>query len=273
MAECRICATPTVFYVSKSGFDIDRCPACGFGQVDVSQDVLDSFYDKAYFNGEKAGFEQQENEMISVSKHCWIEKELAKLSGRGPLHVLEIGPGLGGPIAGYFERERKTDVYAAIEFSDYAAQRLRQRGLDVWVGRVVDPEILDACRGNYDFVFGTEVIEHDLDPKGFLRAVHDMLKPGGRAAFTTGNLDGRMAKRNKADWYYLDPPAHVSFWTPRSARRGMTDVGFKDFGVTRYGFRHIEAAQKLPSFLRDAVLWATDLSNISTGMTISAQRS
>lgn len=272
MKLCRVCSAQTVFYVEKNGFEVDRCPACGFGQVDVSPDVLASFYDKDYFNGDKASFAQQENEIISIARRRWIEHELKSLAGRGHLRVLEIGPGLGGPIAGYFERERPADKYAAVEFSDYAAEKLRARGLQVWTGRIVDAEIQESCRGQYDFVFGTEVIEHDLDPHGFLQAVQSTLKPGGRAAFTTGNLDGRMSRRHKGDWYYLDPPAHVSYYTPRSAARAMAAAGFRNFRVMRYGFRHLEVAEKVPAFLRGALLWATDVANVSTGMTISAER-
>ena len=270
--SCRICRTPVKFFARKNGFDVMQCPACGFGQVDVPPQVLATFYDREYFSGEKASFAQRENEEVSAARRFWIEGELAKLTVRGPLRVLEIGPGLGGPIAGYFERERKGDYYAAIEFSEHAAQRLRARGFEVWTGRVMEPQILQACRGRFDFVFATEVIEHDLEPHAFLRAVHDMLTPGGRAAFTTGNLDGQMARRRKADWYYLDPPAHVSFYTPRSAHKAMTDAGFKNFGVKRYGFRHIDIAARFPAFLRRSLLWATDVANVSTGMTISAVR-
>jgi SAM-dependent methyltransferase len=240
--------------------------------VDVSPDVLASFYAKDYFNGEKASFAQQESEPISLPRRRWIEYELKTFAGRGPLRVLEIGPGVGGPIAGFFERERPADTYAAVEFSEYAAERLRARGLDVWTGRVVDPGILDACRGRYDFVFGTEVIEHDLDPHGFLQAVQSMLMPGGRAAFTTGNLDGWMSRRGKEAWYYIDPPAHVSYFTPRSAAKAMTAAGLSNFEVTRYGFRHLEIVEKVPAFLRGALLWATHLFNVSTGMTIRAER-
>jgi len=259
-------------YVVKNGFEVYRCPACGFGQVDVAEEVLAAFYDKDYFAGEKAGFAQEEHEAISVARRRWIENELLKLQGRGPLAVLEIGPGLGGPIAGYFERERPADSYAAIEFSGYAAERLWARGLEVYTGRVVEPALMERLRGRFDFVFGTEVIEHDMDPHGFLGAVRAMLKPGGRAAFTTGNLSGWMSRRHKANWYYLDPPAHVSLFTPKAARRAMTDEGFVRFGVTRYGFQHLEVAERAPAFLRPAILWATDATNVSTGMTISGER-
>jgi cyclopropane fatty-acyl-phospholipid synthase-like methyltransferase len=267
--SCRICTSPVRLYARKNGFEVMQCTQCGFGQVDVTPEVLASFYDKSYFDGEKAHYAQEENVALPDANRYWIEMQLAPLAGRGPLRVLEIGPGLGGPIAGYFERERKDVQYTGVEFSEYAAERLRSRGLDVHTGRVVDPAILESCRGQYDLVFGTEVIEHDLEPHAFLGAVYAMLKPGGRAAFTTGNLDGGMARWKKTDWYYLDPPAHVSFYTARSARKALEMAGFRNVDVTRFGFNHIRIARKLhmPFLMR-----LVDMANISTGMTMSGER-
>ncbi len=219
--SCRICFGPSVFYVRKDGYDIYRCTRCGFGQTDVTLEAIAAYYDKAYFDGDKTpnAFGQAENNPVPASHRYWIEEQLAQVEGKGPLSVLEIGPGLGGPLAGYFERERPDVRYAAVEISEYASERLRSRGFTVYAGRVVDAEILEACRGQYDLVFGTEVIEHEIDPHGFVAALRQMLKPGGWAAFTTGNLDGLMARWKKADWYYLDPPAHVSYYTPRAVKR------------------------------------------------------
>lgn len=256
-------------YARKNGYDVLRCKSCGFGQTDVTKEEIAAFYDKAYFDGEKAEFGQMEDVTTPATHRFWIEQQLAKLRGDRPLSVLEIGPGLGGPLAQYFQRNRTDVSYAAIEISDYASERLRARGLDVYCGRVVDPQILEACRGKYDLVFGTEVIEHDLEPHAFVRSIHDMLKTDGRAAFTTGNLDGWMARRRGRDWYYLDPPAHVSFYTPESARRVFGAAGFRDIGISRYGFRHIEL--KLRTHLPGLLLF-THLANVSTGMTISAHR-
>lgn len=266
---CRICSGALKPYAQKNGFEVLKCTVCGFGQVDVTPEMLASFYDKSYFDGEKALFAQEENTPVPDTHRRWIELQLAPLAARGPLRVLEIGPGLGGPIASYFQSVRKDDSYTGVEFSEYAADRLRSRGLDVRAGRVVDPEILESCRGKYDLVFGTEVIEHDLEPHAFLGAVFQMLKPGGRAAFTTGNLNGWMARTRKADWYYLDPPAHVSFYTDRAARKALEMAGFSNVDVTRWGFNHIRVAAKLHM---PFLLPLTHLANISTGMTLSGQR-
>lgn len=267
--NCNICASAVEPYLEKNGYMILKCVRCGFGQVDVTPEEIADFYDKAYFAGEKANFSQEENTEIAPSHRYWIEDNLKHLAGKSSLRVLEIGPGLGAPMGGYFLSSHPEVEFAVIEISEHACTRLRARGFTVFQGRVTDSETMNACRGKYDLIYGTEVIEHDPEPHAFVRAVHDMLRPSGWAAFTTGNLDGFMARWNKGDWYYLDPPAHVSYFTPRAVKRVFKAEGFVQVKVKRYGFNYI--SMKLKTHL-PGILLATHFSNVSTGMSIIAQR-
>jgi SAM-dependent methyltransferase len=256
-------------HLSKNGYDVLKCVKCGFGQVNVSADEIAEFYDKAYFDGERAGFSQQEHCEARPEHRYWIEKNLGRLPGGSVLRILEIGPGLGAPIGAYFQHVYPQIDYEAIEISDYACERLAARGFNVFKGRVTETTTIDACRGKFDLIFGIEVIEHDPEPHAFVRAVHDMLKPGGWAAFTPGNIDGLMARWNKERWYYFDPPAHLSYFTPRAVKQVFGAEGFESVSVQRYGFNYI--AMKLRTHL-PGILALTHLSNISTGMSIAAQR-
>jgi 2-polyprenyl-3-methyl-5-hydroxy-6-metoxy-1,4-benzoquinol methylase len=271
MLNCRICAAPLKPYLKKNGYDIFKCTRCGFGQVNVTADDIAEFYDEQYFAGEKTHFAQEENTSIRPTQRYWIEENLMRLRMRSsaPLSVLEIGPGLGGHIGGYLQSAHPEITYAAIEISDYAAERLRSRALTVFQGRVTNPATLLETRGKYDLVFGIEVIEHDPEPHAFMRAVHDMLKPMGWAAFTTGNIGGWMARWNREKWYYLDPPAHVSYYTPKAVRSLFRAERFSPITVRRYGFNYID--MKLKTHL-PGILLATHLSNISTGMSVLARR-
>src|SRR5262249_28811985 len=144
-----------------------------------------------------------------------------------------------------------------------------RREFTVFEGRVTDPSTIESCRERYDLIFGTEVIEHDPEPHAFAGAVHEMLKPGGWAAFTTGNINGWIARLSGEKWYYLDPPAHVSYYTPTAVKVLFREAGFSPVQVQRYGFSYINL--KLKTHL-PGILLMTHLSNISTGMSISAQR-
>jgi len=267
--QCRVCSSELKFYVRKNDHDVMKCVVCGFGQVNVTAAEISDFYDKAYFSGEKAHFEQVENADAPRYHRYWIEKNLDRISKDHKLRVLEIGPGLGAPIAGYLRRDHPEIEFAAIEISDYASERLEARGFEIHRGRVTDTKTLHKCRAKYDLIFGTEVIEHDPEPHGFIQAVHDMLKPGGWAAFTTGNIDGGMSRWKKEEWYYLDPPAHVSYFNPRSVKQLFGSEGFEKVSVGCYGFNYIEL--KLKTHLPGILLLA-HLSKISTGMSIAAQR-
>lgn len=256
-------------YALKNGYAVLKCRQCGFGQVDVSLEEITAFYDRAYFEGEKAHFAQEEDVPISGAHRYWIEQVLKYFPRNAPLRILEIGPGLGGPIAGYLTQTYPNAEFAAIEISHYACGVLAQRGFHIFEGRVADREIVDACRGKYDLIFGTEVIEHDPDPHAFVAAVHAMLKPGGWTAFTTGNLDGWIARLKMVDRYYLDPPAHVSYFSRRSSHALFRAEGFRNVSVKCYGFNYIDLKLKtgLPG-----ILTLSHLSRISTGMTIAAQK-
>ena len=269
LTTCRICSSALKPYLKKNGHDVLRCTHCGFGQVNVTAAGIGAFYDKAYFEGERADFSQQENCEARPEHRYWIEGNLNLLPGGRVLQILEIGPGLGAPMGAYFQSFQPEMEYAAVEISEYACRRLSARGFNVFKGRVTETGTVEACRGKFDLVFGIEVIEHDPEPHAFVRAVHDMLRPGGWAAFTTGNIDGLMARWKKEHWYYLDPPAHLSYFTPRAVKEVFDAEGFENISVERYGFRHI--ALKLRTRL-PGILALTHLSNVSTGMSVAAQR-
>jgi len=78
-----------------------------------------------------------------------------------------------------------------------------------------------------------------------------------------------MSRWKKEHWYYLDPPAHVSYYTPRAVRHVFRSEGFESVSVRCYGFNYIN--WKLRTGL-PGILALTHLSHFSTGMSISAHR-
>jgi len=268
--SCKICASPRLkdLYLIH-GYQISQCRDCGFGQVDITAEELAAFYDQSYFKGEKARFAQAEDEAIRPSHRYWLEHYLAAFDRTQPLRILDIGPGLGAQFGEYLRATYPHIAYEAVEISAFAAERLRLRGFTIHHGRVVDPHILDACRSRFDLIVGTEVIEHDPEPHAFVAAIAAMLKPGGRCAFTTGNLRGIVARTQGERWYYLDPPAHVSYYTPAAARKVFAAQGLTNIDVWKIGFNYItlKLRTKLPG-----ILTLADLISLPTGMSLSAQR-
>ena len=263
-SPCKICRSPLVkkLYVIH-GYQIWQCGACGFGQVEITAEELAAFYDQSYFKGEKA------DEPIRPSHSYWLERQLRAFPPGQPLRVLDIGPGLGAGFGEYLRATYPHISYEVVEISDFAADNLRSRGFTVHHGRVADAQILDDCRGRFDLIVGTEVIEHDPEPHAFVGAIAAMLAPGGRCAFTTGNLRGVVARVQGPRWYYLDPPAHVSFFTPAAARTVFAAAGLVNVSIWKNGFNYItlKLRTRLPGILAIA-----HLLSLPTGMTISGQR-
>ena len=270
--NCRACESPSLkLWATKDGYDVFQCTQCGFGQAPVTQQDLDRLYEEAYWRGETtSNFSQAEDQPIFPSHIWWTEQQLRLIAGNpAPIRLLEIGPGLGGTRARYLREHHPGIQFEAIEISEFAAQSLTAQGFTIHTGSITTPAIIAALRGRFDLIVGTEVIEHEPEPHAFAAAAHAMLKPGGWSAFTTGNIDGVIARRKKADWYYLEPPLHVSYYTPKAFKTIFQKAGFDRLSAARYGFNHIDL--KLKTHIPGILLFA-NLTGISTGMTLRAHR-
>lgn len=263
--HCKICGGPMSRYASYGKFEVEKCRDCGFGQTNVTEADIRDFYESAYFSGDTARFSQSHEEEIDEGKKWWIDRFV---QGQD-ISCLEIGPGPAAMVPRYLGRTRSRLSYEAVEVSQSASEHLRERGLVVHTGKIYDDDISTAVGRRFDHVVATEVIEHDLDPRRFVSGMLDALKPGGRACLTTGNFDGLVARLKGPKWYYLDPPAHVVFYTPRSVRRLFAECGFRKVAVHCVGMSYIRLQQRLPI---PGLLRLVDALQVPTGMTIYAEK-
>jgi SAM-dependent methyltransferase len=253
-------------YASFRGkWEIRKCQECGFGQSNVTADDIKCFYESDYFAGLTGKFSQDQDDRIDEGRKWWVDTFIPG----SEINCLEVGPGSTATIAKYLQQSRPGIKYEAIEVSTFASEKLRGAGLSVYTGRLYDEDIRRAVNGQFDCLFATEVIEHDLDPQRFADGVFNALKSGGRACLTTGNFNGLTARYKGASWYYLYPPAHVCFYTPRSATILFKQAGFRNVEVHCVGLNYVRFNQKyrIPGFLQFA-----HMLQISTGMTISVQK-
>jgi len=81
--------------------------------------------------------------------------------------------------------------------------------------------------GGFDAVWAGEVIEHVADTERWVGEVRRVLRPGGRLLATTPRV-GPLARARRAP----DPRGqHLRFYTKRSLRDLLTDMGFADVHV------------------------------------------
>jgi len=95
--------------------------------------------------------------------------------------------------------------------------------------------------GSYHLVVSLEVIEHLYDPRRFVRAVHDLLGPGGTAIISTpyhGYLKNlALAVTGKLDDHFtaLWDGGHIKFFSIATLRELLTEAGLQDIRVLRVG--------------------------------------
>lgn len=107
----------------------------------------------------------------------------------------------------------------------------RREGFDVIQGMA--PEAFDAARqwGPFDHVVLADVLEHTAEPEPILRAVADLLAPGGSVIVSLPNIAYALARLRvlRGKWSYDDSGifdrTHLRFFTISTARELLQQAG------------------------------------------------
>lgn len=95
--------------------------------------------------------------------------------------------------------------------------------------------------GTFPLLVSLEVIEHCYAPREFAKSVFDLLEPGGKAFISTpyhGYLKNlALAITGKLDAHFtaLWDGGHIKFWSIKTLRDLLTEVGFEHIEFQRVG--------------------------------------
>jgi SAM-dependent methyltransferase len=229
--SCRICGTESVAAGSKVGhyaripFRLFRCPDCRFAFVDPPWSGLGHAYNEDYYRGKGVDWTvdyvyELEAPHATVRHYEW--RGFTRMVGRlAPLgrqtRWLDYGCGNGGLVR-YLHQQGMT---GAVGFDrGWIADRARDAGIPI-----LQEEEFAGQNGQFDVVTMLEVIEHVLDPLEVLQQARRLLKPNGILYLTTGNA--RPHRHRLADWRYVLPEIHVSFFEPRTLEVALSRAGFR----------------------------------------------
>lgn len=99
--------------------------------------------------------------------------------------ILEIGCG-DGATAAYAKRVEKSGRYVGVELSSAAAEKAS--AVDQIIVANIEETELNFPPQTFDVLIASEVLEHLVDPWAVLRAIHPLMKNGGRVFASSPNV-------------------------------------------------------------------------------------
>jgi len=188
-----------------------------------------------------------------------IEYVKPKIQKLLPKSVIDVGCGNG----------RMVQLFGNVK--DYLGIDINQKELDQIDKKVnVRLTTIDEVDDKFDFVFACEVLEHIVDPLGFLNSCKKNLKDDGKLVLTVPNFDSPIKKLMGRFWYGYIVKEHLWYFgrLPIVAlleKNGYEVSNVKSFGVyTNLGVvldrlnRGVVLAKYLlritPSFIRNLVI-------------------
>src|SRR6185369_13477918 len=97
-----------------------------------------------------------------------------------------------------------------------AAETAADKGHDVHNGTIeAFVHARPQLRAGFDAIFAQHVLEHVPDPRSFLSAARELLRPGGRLVICVPNFEARLRKLAPSSWGWYQVPVHLHHYSSR----------------------------------------------------------
>ncbi len=232
---CNLCGSEehSPLHVIK-GYTIVRCNECRLVFINprpVASELATIYDDGAYYGG---GSDYDDlhvgySNYLALTNHLrFVVGELLRpLKDVTPGVALDVGCSMGVVLDQL--RQRGWTPYG-VDVSSYATEYARHEfGLNVFTGTLDD---VDLPPDSVDLATMLLTVEHLPDPKGVLRQVHRLLKPGGVLIVGTHDIEGLWPRIVGARWRHFSMPEHVYYFSRRTLTRMLADVGLETFRAT-----------------------------------------
>jgi 2-polyprenyl-3-methyl-5-hydroxy-6-metoxy-1,4-benzoquinol methylase len=262
--SCNQCgADENTLLFSKNGFDLVSCKSCGLAYISNPPDQLalqkvysaDANYHDVLLDPDSIQFAEMQAIAGTHIGHVadWAEPGRLLDAGCSTGLFLDLARAHGFEVSG-------------VEFSKESARFARDHfGLTVADG---DIRAVKKADGQFDVITMFDVIEHVPDPLADMRAIHDLLKPGGLFVVSTPNIDGLFPRLSLPlakvldHWPHAEPPHHLFQFSAKSLGNMLATAGFAVESVRHegmalaYSFGHLADLVRSPKALAYAALFA-----------------
>jgi len=162
---------------------------------------------------------------VGYTVKSWLDRFSARMyldAAKGlEGNILDVGCGDGRLLSVFQQTGHRSEVLFGVELDEKAVQAARDKGFQVFHGRIEDSEYTE---GSFKLIILQQVIEHVSDPVVVLRRLQRLLVPGGILVLETPNIDSwdhQIFKKRFWGGYHF--PRHFHLFSLRSMRLFLKD--------------------------------------------------
>jgi SAM-dependent methyltransferase len=254
--DCPGCGAPppAASLLTRHGIDLVVCPGCG---LTYTRQVMEESADAARYEASDLDIEAMRLrssgpylELETARARYYLDRLEAGAGARGAL--LDIGCGTGTTLV---EAKARGWQVLGLEPGRAAVEVARARLGGVGAAEVLQgyfPAHLPADRQRFDAICILDVLEHFVDPIGFLGLVKRHLSPAGRLFVQVPNWDSLLVQlEGKASSVICT--GHWSHFTPATLPAVLARAGFRMLHLETV-VSEIDRIARFPAAERDATL-------------------
>ncbi len=230
---CDLCGereTATLFvgtdrrFGAPGEYPVVQCTSCGLVRLNPrpTQDALNDLYE-THYPSEVVGAPDLGLPRWQPLRRLWhrvagnyTDRLIARASGT----VLDVGCAYGKFLLPL--KQKGCEVYG-VEVNPRCVEFCRAAGLSVSSGTIEEAQVADA---SLDCVILSQVLEHVGSPTRTLKAIHRILKPGGRVFVFCPNGEGYLRDLFGKNWHGWHIPFHLYVFTRQTVARVAEEAGF-----------------------------------------------
>jgi len=217
-----------------------ECTDCGFVMQipKVPAAEIPSLYPDDYL-----AYSKPKSSVFGALKRAIVARDARKVLAvaKSPApRILEVGCGNGSLLESILEINPKASV-CGIDIKDLGLSANPR--IDFHLGQIEEVDLPD---GSFDAIYCSNLIEHVVDPVGFIEHMRRLLRPGGGALVITPNhlsLDRYVFGRRWGGYHY---PRHLTLFNHRNVVTAMRIGGLETERVSgAYAWWAISLANSL----------------------------
>jgi len=214
---------------------ICKCKQCGLPYTNPSfkEEYLGFVYpDDLIPSHESINTEDDFIELLNLGKYENLYSSIKKFISKKHT-ILDIGTRYGG--LPYYFRSLGFSSFG-LELNDSAVELANENGLDyIYKGTINDiPSFKEkAFTDSLNCVIMDDVLEHLIDPLNNILEISKFQKKGDVLVMRQMNWDGVGHRFFGKNWYYLQPAAHMAYFSPDTAKNLLEKCGYETISIIK----------------------------------------